>query len=60
MGSGKGKYLRAAFVLKPYKSFIEFKNYDFFLINQIKKRIKFKLNIFLVVLLKSFKYLKVT
>jgi len=60
MGSGKGKYVRCGFVLKPNSSFIEFKNYDYYFINWIKKRIYYKLNIFFYVLIKNFKLLKVT
>lgn len=57
MGSGKGKYLRACFVIKKNQSLIEFKNFDYFYLCSLKKRIHFKINITLMVLAKNFKKL---
>jgi len=60
MGSGRGRYIRSAFVLKTNSSFIEFKNYDYYFLGWIKKRIYYKLNIFFFILIKNFKFCKIT
>lgn len=60
MGSGKGKYYRACFVLKPNHSFIEFKNYDYYMVCWLRSRIFFKINMHLLVLVKNFKHLTIS
>jgi hypothetical protein len=60
MGSGRGKYCRSAFVIRPRLSFIEFRNFDYNFIHFLKNKIYFKLNISLLVLIKKFKLLKVS
>ena len=50
MGSGKGKYLRTCFLLKKNKTFMEFKNFDYYYLCALKKRIYFKLNIKFIIL----------
>ena len=60
MGSGRGRYLRACFVIKRNQSFLEFKNFDYHYICFLRKRIYYKLNIKLILLSRSFKYMLVT
>ena len=60
MGSGKGKYVRSAFLIKKNQSLLEFKNFDYYYISILKLKIYYKLNINLTLLSNSFKIFSVS
>lgn len=60
MGSGRGRYHRAAFILKRNQSLLEFKNFDYHYIIHIRRRIYFRLSITLQIKIKSYLKLRVS
>lgn len=59
MGSGRGKYVRSAFVIKEKQSFLEFRKFYLRNLPHLKKRLFFKIPLVLGVRFKGtlkFKY----
>jgi len=56
MGSGRGNFVRTAFILKKHKSFLEFRGYDNRYLRTLNKRIFYKLPFFLYLKCIKLKY----